>query len=49
MAARDASGRYWQVKQKVRLDDDKVSEAKMALDSRVKPNPAATQKSYLQP
>lgn len=49
VAAHDASGRYWQVKQKIRIDDDKVSEAKMVLDSKVKPNPAATQKSYLQP
>jgi len=49
VAAHDASGRYWQVKQKIRIDDDKVSEAKMVFDSKVKPNPAATQKSYLQP
>jgi protocatechuate 3,4-dioxygenase beta subunit len=49
VAAHDASGRYWQVKQKIRIDDDKVAEAKMVFDSKVKPNPAATQKSYLQP
>ena len=49
VAAHDASGRYWQAKQKIRIDDDKVSEAKMVFDSKVKPNPAATQKSYLQP
>jgi protocatechuate 3,4-dioxygenase beta subunit len=49
VAAHDAAGRYWQVKQKIKIDDDKVSEAKMVFDSKVKPNPDATQKSYLQP
>jgi hypothetical protein len=49
VSAHDASGRYWQVKQKVRIEDDKLSEAKVVFDSKVKPNPAATQKSYLQP
>jgi hypothetical protein len=49
VAAHDASGRYWQVKQKIRIDDDRVSEAKIMFDSKVKPNPAATKQSYLQP
>jgi hypothetical protein len=49
VAAHDASGRNWQVRQKIRIDDDKVSEARMVLDSKVKPNPAAAAGSYLQP
>lgn len=49
VTAHDASGRNWQVRQKIRIDDDKVSEAKMVFDSKVKPNPAAASGSYLQP
>jgi hypothetical protein len=49
VTAHDASGRNWQVRQKIRIDDDKVSEAKMVFDSKVKPNPAAAAGSYLQP
>jgi len=49
VVAHDASGRNWQVKQTIRINDDKVSEAKMVFDSKVKPNPTATKQSYLQP
>lgn len=49
VVAHDGIGRSWQVEQKIRIDDDKVTEAKMVFDSKVKPNPSATSKSYLQP
>ena len=49
VTAHDAIGRNWQVRQKIRIDDDKVSEAKLVIDSKVKPNPDAASKSYLQP
>ena len=46
--AHDANNRYWMVTQQIKIFDDKVSEAKIVLDSKVKPNPSAS-KSYLQP
>ncbi|MGZ8844094.1 MAG: carboxypeptidase regulatory-like domain-containing protein [Pyrinomonadaceae bacterium] len=49
VSARDAIGRYWMVEQKVKIEDDKISEARMVLDSKVKPNPSAASKSYLRP
>jgi hypothetical protein len=49
VVAHDATGRQWQMRQPVKVFDDKVTEAKMAFDSKVKPNPDATSKSYLQP
>lgn len=49
VAAHDAIGRQWQVKQKIKIEDDKVAEARLSLDSKVRPNPAASSKSYLQP
>lgn len=49
VVAHDASGRNWQVKQNIKIDNDRVSEAKMVFDSKVKPNPAAASGSYLQP
>jgi len=49
VAAHDAIGRSWQVEQKIKIDDDKITEARMVFDSKVKPNPGATSKSYLQP
>jgi len=42
VVARDANNRSWTVEQKIKVSDDKVSEAKMVLDSKVKPNPIAT-------
>lgn len=47
--ARDAIGRHWMVEQRVKIEDDKISDARMVLDSKVKPNPSAASKSYLQP
>jgi hypothetical protein len=47
--ARDANDRHWMVEQKIKIFDDKVTEANLVLDSKVKPNPAATQGSYLKP
>ncbi len=47
--ARDTNDRHWMVEQKIKIFDDKVSEANLVLDSKVKPNPAATQGSYLKP
>lgn len=49
VSARDAIGRYWMIEQRVKIEDDKISEARMVLDSKVKPNPSAASKSYLQP
>lgn len=49
VSARDANDRYWLVEQKIKIFDDKVAEANLVLDSKVKPNPAATQGSYLKP
>lgn len=47
--ARDAIGRHWMVEQKIKIEDDKVSDARLGLDSKVKPNPSAASKSCLQP
>jgi Carboxypeptidase regulatory-like domain len=49
VVAHDAIGRSWHVEQTIKIDDDKVTEAKMVFNSKVKPNPSATSKSYLQP
>jgi Carboxypeptidase regulatory-like domain len=49
VVAHDAIGRQWQVEQEIKIDDDKVSETKLVLDSKVKPNPSATSGSYLKP
>jgi hypothetical protein len=49
VVAHDAIGRPWHVEQQIKVFDDQTSEAKFVLDSKVKPNPEGTSKSYLQP